>query len=123
MTTPTNTPKITDVIDSVWDSLNEATNHATQPYAYEDVARAVREALDGAAAGYADDAGAQVSPVQTTDRAEDSVDPSGEIRTMLAAIRFIRRAIDEKAADGAGAHVAESGSVVVGPDTPTEVGK
>lgn len=36
---------IDHIVDDVWDSLNDATNHATQPYTYEDVARAVRDSL------------------------------------------------------------------------------
>jgi hypothetical protein len=39
------TDSVDHVVDDVWDTLNDATNHATQPYTYEDVARAVREAL------------------------------------------------------------------------------
>lgn len=35
------------VIDDVWDWLNEATNHGTQPFDYDQVAHAVREALAG----------------------------------------------------------------------------
>lgn len=37
------------MVDDVWDELEERTNRGTEPYRYDDVAKAVRRALEGRA--------------------------------------------------------------------------